>query len=64
MKKSLVKAPLVYAVLDLKFAELPSLKNISDNQNNTIKADGGHFCEVEMLQMLGNTVEHKKGCGC
>ncbi|MDX9744681.1 MAG: ABC transporter ATP-binding protein [Arcobacteraceae bacterium] len=32
--------------------------------NNTIKADGGHFCEVEMLQMLGNTVEHKKGCGC
>ncbi|MDD2698867.1 MAG: ABC transporter ATP-binding protein [Arcobacteraceae bacterium] len=32
--------------------------------NTTIKADGGHFCEVEMLQMLGNKVEHKKGCGC
>jgi zinc transport system ATP-binding protein len=30
----------------------------------TIKPDGGHFCEVEMLQMLGNKVEHKKGCGC
>lgn len=32
--------------------------------NNKIKADGGHFCEVEMLQMLGNSVEQKKGCGC
>ena len=28
--------------------------------NTTIKAENGHFCEVEMLQMLG----HKKGCGC
>ena len=26
MKKSLVKAPLVHAVLDLRFAEVPSLK--------------------------------------
>ncbi|MCI0500178.1 MAG: ABC transporter ATP-binding protein [Epsilonproteobacteria bacterium] len=32
--------------------------------NNKIKADDEHFCEVEMLQMLGNSVEHKKGCGC
>ncbi len=32
--------------------------------NTTIKPDGGHFCEVEMLEMLGNKVEHKKGCGC
>lgn len=28
--------------------------------NTNIKSDNEHFCEVEMLQMLG----HKKGCGC
>jgi len=28
--------------------------------NTNIKSDNTHFCEVEMLQMLG----HKKGCGC
>lgn len=32
--------------------------------NTTIKPDGGHFCEVEMLQMLGAKTIHKKGCGC
>ncbi|MCO8085996.1 TIGR04255 family protein [Acinetobacter lwoffii] len=36
MKKSLVKAPLVHAVLDLKFAELPSLKNISEELENIL----------------------------
>ncbi|MBI3873868.1 MAG: metal ABC transporter ATP-binding protein [Arcobacter sp.] len=32
--------------------------------NTNIKSDNEHFCEVEMLQMLGNKSEHKKGCGC
>jgi zinc transport system ATP-binding protein len=29
-----------------------------------IKTNDEHFCEVEMLQMLGEQKIHKKGCGC
>ena len=37
--------------------------DISEKQNK-IKKNDEHFCEVEMLQMLGNSHTHKEGCSC
>jgi len=34
------------------------------NLNNNLDGENGHFCEVELLQMLGNKKDTKKSCGC
>lgn len=54
MKKSLVKAPLVYAVLDLKFAELPSLKNISEELENILH---GKMIDIGFPEIIRSKVE-------
>ena len=36
--------------------------NISQKKNLTPKDE--HFCEVEMLELLGKKIDIKKGCKC
>ncbi|EXR29878.1 TIGR04255 family protein [Acinetobacter baumannii] len=54
MKKSLVKAPLVHVVLDLKFAELPSLKNISEELENRLH---DKMIEIGFPEIIRSKVE-------
>ena len=54
MKRSLVKAPLVHVVLDLKFAELPSLKNISEELENTLH---DKMIEIGFPEIIRSKVE-------
>jgi zinc transport system ATP-binding protein len=37
--------------------------DISDKQNS-LPNNNSHFCEVEMLQLLGTNFDTKKSCGC
>ena len=37
--------------------------DISDTKKN-ISQKNGHFCEIEMLELLGTKTQHTKGCTC
>jgi zinc transport system ATP-binding protein len=46
-----------------KVAHINKRLTMHDIENSKQINDDGHFCEVELLQMLNNESEHK-GCGC